>query len=741
MTRRAPLLLALLALSAPAYARTYPVGVYAETEDELRLLVEDGLLDEGDFETLRELLNNPVNVNEASRNALYDLPGITQTMAREMVALRRDSPFTSLDDLERAGVPDTVIEQLTPFAYAALEADKLDRVNGRVRLRTVANFEPVEPILNDNPGKTHTIEQLGFGRIPATYLTARARYDKTWEVGALGLAQEELARVVYSPETRDLTGDWGRPTFRPGKGFVSYDGKQLELIAGSYGAGFGLGLTFDATNRTHPAGWYADLAVNGVDNYSLDRQLLGTAITWKSPTFGQSLWVETTAFASSQRHDVYQYDIAVTAGEDLDPYVEEDLASPVVLIGGQKVGYVTLPNAYRETVGGLNVTLNAGDRNSVGLTAYAGGLDTTTIAGVDDPYTLTLRNGYPVPDVYGAVGLNGAYGLGPVDILGEATATFTGGSGLLLKAIWTPEQGEVEASLRRYGSDFDNPHARGLAAPDEYHGMRDRDELGARFRTQLDPLPWLRVRTTADLWDNPSINAAPNVDLLGQLTFSSLHDEVALSVYGRTVNRDLVENDHSYRYGGTLDEELIDEGEDGAVDPGDGEISGDRKGSRHQLGGQVSAKVIPHMKLSAFYRRAYEDNALLYPVSDVACDYWYQIGHYTWFRAQYDPTDSTRLTARVRYLDEDVHGATGDHLVETYLQVDQKLPHRVKLSARGTVGWDLPDTPAAWDRACELAAEGTPELEGTCVTDPDNPDVVQQRQAYGFLWFSAEVRF
>lgn len=741
MSRRIVPLLALFALSAPAYARTYPVAIYAETEDELRLLVEDGLLDEGDFDTLRELLNNPININEASRNALYDLPGITLTMARDIVVARRERPFSSLDDLERAGVPPEVIEQLTAFAYSALEADKLDRVSGRVRLRTVANFEPVEPIEDDNPGRTHTIEQLGFGKIPASYLTVRARYDKTWEVGALGLVQEELARVVYSPETRDLYGTWGTPAFQPGKAFLSYDGKQVEVIAGSYGAGFGLGLTFDATNRTHPDGWYTDLAINGVDRYSLDRQLLGSAVTWKSPEFAGNMWVETTAFVSSQRHDIYQYDVAITAGEDIDPYTADDLASPVVLIGGQKVGYVTLPNAYRESLGGLNVTLKGGDRKSVGLTTYAGHLDTTTIEGVTDPNTLTLRNGYPVPPTYGAVGLNGAFGLGPVDLLGEAATTFSGGSGLLVKAIWTPEQGEVEASLRRYGSGFDNPHARGLAAPDEYHGMRDRDEVGARVKAQLDPMPWLHIRTTGDLWDTPSINAAPNIDLLGQLTFTTPRDEAAFAVYGRTVNRDIVENDRSYKYGGTLDEELIDEGDPSSIDAGDGEISGDRKGSRHQLGAQVSTKVVPHMKLSAFYRRSYEDNALLYPISDTACDYWYQIGHYTWFRAQYDPTDSTRLTARVRYLDEDVYGAAGDHLVETYLQVDQKLPYRVKLSARGTVGWDLPDTPAAWDRSCDLAMAGTPELEGTCVTDPDSSEVLQERQAYGFLWFSAEVRF
>ena len=97
------------------------------------------------------------------------------------------------------------------------------------------------------------------------------------------------------------------------------------------------------------------------------------------------------------------------------------------------------------------------------------------------------------------------------------------------------------------------------------------------------------------------------------------------------------------------------------------------------------------------------------------------------------------MTWRVRYRDEDIYGSRGEHNLESYLQVDQKLPKRLKLSLRGTLGRDLADPAAEWAEACDRA--GVPELEGTCVVTDSEPDEIERNKPYGMIWGTAEVRF
>ena len=76
--RLAVLGLTAAALWAPAaQARVYPVPIVVDNEDDLRLLIQDGVLDPDDFDTLLELLSNPVDLNRASKNQIYDLPGLS----------------------------------------------------------------------------------------------------------------------------------------------------------------------------------------------------------------------------------------------------------------------------------------------------------------------------------------------------------------------------------------------------------------------------------------------------------------------------------------------------------------------------------------------------------------------------------------------------------------------------------------------------------------------------------------
>ncbi len=61
----------------------------------------------------------PLNVNTATQRELETLPGIGEVTARRIIASREaDGPFGSVDDLSRAGVRASVIEQIRSLVVA-----------------------------------------------------------------------------------------------------------------------------------------------------------------------------------------------------------------------------------------------------------------------------------------------------------------------------------------------------------------------------------------------------------------------------------------------------------------------------------------------------------------------------------------------------------------------------------------------------------------------------------------------
>ncbi len=61
----------------------------------------------------------PINLNTATQKELEALPGIGEVTARRIIASREaDGPFANVDDLRRAGVRESVIEQIRSLVVA-----------------------------------------------------------------------------------------------------------------------------------------------------------------------------------------------------------------------------------------------------------------------------------------------------------------------------------------------------------------------------------------------------------------------------------------------------------------------------------------------------------------------------------------------------------------------------------------------------------------------------------------------
>lgn len=79
------------------------------------------------------------------------------------------------------------------------------------------------------------------------------------------------------------------------------------------------------------------------------------------------------------------------------------------------------------------------------------------------------------------------------------------------------------------------------------------------------------------------------------------------------------------------------------------------------------------------------------------------IGQDTSLKARYAPGDFGFATARIRWLDEDVYGDLGEHLLTSYAQWTQRLKWG-QLSARYGVELPLADEPFGVTTYCETTA-------------------------------------
>lgn len=549
-----PLAVLLVLFSArQALAIQYETEINIEEEQDLYELNARGAISDDTLEALVDLLRTGVDLSTASRDDLYELPGLTYDQVDRILEYRRLA--TRIDDpvdLVRANI-------LTP--------PELQRIAPFIVVREPGTVVPISGKLTAN---TTYIFQDPYA--PPAFFQARLKGPLGFSAGLLAVTtRQKMGPLQWDESRQALTATAPHYGFELPKLFIEWKGVQSKVIAGSYRIGFGERLTLDNTSRQTPNGIYSDYAVLRLQRVqsSFCRFSGATAgdpdcspeeenlyITpdyrWRTGFRGLAGRVEElrigstsvalTGFASYQERSLYQY--ATYNPENCDDPHADNLsacaAPPVYLrqpdgsVASTRFAYGTLPSLFNEAAGGGNATITFAPGKRMGITGY---------------YAQPLFNvphldfqeyaPYPYGGGFGAVGVDGALSFGHLNLFGEVSRSFDsepqgarGGFGAVQRSVYSFEKHELELSLRYYDANFINPYARAVAEPDRLDGQRVRNEAGVRLRHYGKVFPDLYTRLDGDLWTNPADGSTPNsagtlnfrggarVDYAGFLLFS-----------------------------------------------------------------------------------------------------------------------------------------------------------------------------------------------------------------------------
>jgi hypothetical protein len=704
-----------LAAATAARAAEYEVFVDVDDEEGLIELLESGQISSETFTTLIELLRQGVDLDRATREELYSLPNLTYDDVDKILFYRREAgSIGDPQNLVAAGaLEQRKLDALAPFLRVRVKAPVAYATDGWVRAPLV--FLPNAP---DTPagalmGRAVTVKHLSFG-------------------GAAVVTTHRLGDVVYDPVRESLSAQAAAPRVAVPKLFVRWEEDGWGVIAGSYRIGFGQRLTFDDTSRYTPSGFVPDDdIVRGTSLTSACKESQGELdaspcagaagdeyvvpdFRWREGLFGVAVGARQLAagpgelqlygFFSSARRPIYQYEI-YDRGRCDDPERDDDpaCAAPAVyrtqddpLAPTSRFSYQTLPDMFRETTVGGNVSYFTGPTTHVGATWYLSSIDWLT-EGIDLDFQEYSR--YPRGGAFGAVGVDGALRVNDADVFVEVTRSFDrtpgggGDFGAILRTVAAFRKQELEASLRWYGEGFVNPYARPIAAADESGGQRVRDEAGMRLR--YTGAFWRRftLRASWDLWVTPSTDTPKTVAYVR-----------ADTLFTRTLGGGL--------WASFSDKDLSQGG--GAMEcyetPFDTDESGEPlgcTGRKWQAALRVHVMPSKRLTVSAQYQHGFLDDPD-YPDGqrqDVSA----------WLAATWKPTDRLRVRGRSRFLDQDV----ADNMsLERSLWSYLELSYRYQKQWRARARYDL----ILWldDRASTAVREPNPEM---------------------WLWLEMEARF
>jgi hypothetical protein len=361
--------------------------------------------------------------------------------------------------------------------------------------------------------------------VPPMLLQAHVEGPVGLRGGAVAtLTRRFLGAVHADARGRALVARAPEVSLHVPKFYVQWTGEQASVLVGTYRLGFGQRLTLDTTGWPSPQGFMGDegFLVPGTPERRCMRAGGAKACAEEAgrvtPDFGwtegfrgvvgtvhgqvEGVTLSLTGFGSYQTRDVLASELL-----GLEACRRPPCKAPEVLLeeaGRQGARLVSrrLPDVFHELAGGGHVRVGRSSREQVGLTAW-GAWPLGGVEGMALGFQPQAR--YPEQGGFGAVGVDGAWGAGLVDLFFEVARSFDeasgqgGGWGALQRTVLGNRRQELELSLRWYGRDFANPYGRALSAPDEFEGLRARNEAGVRLRAMHRDETW-RLRGQVEAW-------------------------------------------------------------------------------------------------------------------------------------------------------------------------------------------------------------------------------------------------
>ncbi|MFY2556081.1 hypothetical protein ACN469_00400 [Corallococcus terminator] len=558
----------------PVWAAPYEVEPEVDGELELLALLEDGTLSAETWAALVSLRRTGVEPEQATRGALYALPGLTyaevdarleRRSARRLSgaadagdAARAVTSLSRAEDVARAEAPlsqyegaaarrtrsrrawpgiltDEERRRLAPF----LVSRESGTLSGDARLLTAFALSDSLP-----PPVALQVRASGLAGLRVGVLATWAR----WRLGALRRDTRTRALMVDAPGSAVLL-----PKFH-----AQWTGTQASVLVGSYKLGFGQRLTLDTTALPSPEGFLADDGVRPpgtlerecllasaacseaerdvTPDFRWDEGFRGVAGTVRGPV-GAGLELSLTGFGSYQSRSLQRSAVLDRATCESSREGASDCEAPEVLVPLSRARLEplrarTLPGVFREWAGGGNATLTLSPRARIGVTGWVA-RPVWSVKGATLDFQPDAR--YPMGGGFGAVGLDACWGLGAVDLFFEGSRSLDsapdgGGSwAALQRTVLSGTGQELELALRYYGRGFANPYSGATSGPDLLEGQRVRNELGARLRYLYRNVETWRFRAQVDGWTLPADGAVKGTAGLTQLRASARVDWLAWS--------------------------------------------------------------------------------------------------------------------------------------------------------------------------------------------------------------------
>ena len=145
----------------------------------------------------------PVDINSASQKDLETLPGVGAATAKKIIAGR---PFTSVDDLARAGVPAKTIAKIRPLvavgsapagsAPPAIQGAAGPNVRHASPSSAAGSVPPTAPRVDINSASEKDLETLpGVGAATAKKIIAGRPFSTVEDLSRIGMSASRIAKL------------------------------------------------------------------------------------------------------------------------------------------------------------------------------------------------------------------------------------------------------------------------------------------------------------------------------------------------------------------------------------------------------------------------------------------------------------------------------------------------------------------------------------------------------------------